>query len=718
MMRLGVLALIACLALPGAGGAQDLRDSAAARPPAPLPTSLVADQVYISADGRLVAEGHVDVAQGQTRLTASRIVYDQEAGTLSIDGPIRIDDGRGVTILASSADMDDTLQSGLLTSARLVFNDQVQLAAARLSRSGGRYSQLLKTAVTSCHVCEDGKPPLWQIRARKVIHDQKEKQLYFEDAQLRVLTVPVLYLPRLRLPDPTLKRARGFLIPEVQTTSQLGTGLKVPYFIPLGAHADLTLAPYWSPKTRTLDFRYRQAFWNGAFEFEGALSRDDLIRGDMRGYLFGVGAFDFRNDYKLKFDIAAASDDAYLRDYGISDADRLSREISLTRTDRDRFFGAAIVNYTSLRANENDDFLPTIIGDIRHDQRFFPARLGGEIRTSVIGHGHARSSSADGIGRDIARASAEAEWQRTWILGNGLRADFRAGLAGDLFLVRQDSTVPADISVITPRTALKLSRPMRRATGKAMQILEPLVQVAWSDVSNRTVPNDESNLVEFDEGNLLSLSRFPAEDRREDGLVLAYGLNWAHQPLTAGWEAHASFGQVLRQETDFDFTKGSGLSGNSSDFLVAGQVIYGDNLSLTARTTFDESLNFSKAELRGGWRRTDGEISGTYLWLDADPAEGRTQDSSEFYFDGAYQVAPNWTASANWRYDIAAAGTTTAGFGLGYRNECVAIDLSVNRNFTSSTNVEPSTIFGLTISLRGFGIADGEERYASSCRKS
>lgn len=709
MRRLAcALATALCLATPALG--QLTRTDA--------PAILVANQVYVTPDRKLIAEGQVEAYQGDTKLTASRIEYDQESGQLRIDGPIRIEDARGVIILASAAELDDTLQNGLLTGARIVFNEQVQLASTQMARSGGRYSQLYKTAVTSCQVCDDDTPPLWSIRARRVIHDEAEKQLYFEGAQLRVLSVPIFYLPHLRLPDPTLERARGFLIPEIQTTSQLGTGIKVPYFIPIGDHADLTLAPYYSPDTRTLDFRYRQAFWNGNIEFQGALTRDSLIPSDVRGYLFGAGAFDLQNRFRFEFDISAASDDAYLKDYGISDLDRLRREITLTRSERDSFFGAALVDFTSLRDNEDDNLLPTFIADVRYERRSFPDALGGEVRTTLIGHTHARGSSDDILGRDMTRATGELMYLRSFLLPAGLRSDVRAGIAGDLFGIRQDSTAPDSLAVITPQTAVTLSRPMIRAGRHGTQLLEPIVQLAWSDSSGDRVPNDESNLVEFDEGNLLALSRFPAADRREEGLALAYGVNWTHTPRDTGWGGHASFGHILRDRADPDFSQSSGLSGKNSDFLVAGQLLYGDDLSLTARTIFDHDFDFAKAEVRGAWTATRGSLSGSYLWLDADTMEGRNSDAHEVFLDGAYDLTPHWTATANWRYDIADTRPTNAGVGLGYRNECVEVALSVNRRFTSSTTVEPSTVFGFTISLRGFGTADGAERYASTCKTS
>ena len=55
--------------------------------------TLMADQVYVDAAGRLVASGAVEVWHGSTRLTANRVIYDQRNDQLSIEGPIVLNDG-------------------------------------------------------------------------------------------------------------------------------------------------------------------------------------------------------------------------------------------------------------------------------------------------------------------------------------------------------------------------------------------------------------------------------------------------------------------------------------------------------------------------------------------------------------------------------------------------------------------------------------------------
>ncbi len=679
------------------------------------PAMLVADRVFITPDRRLVAEGNVEAFQGQTRLRAARITYDRGLGRLIVDGPIRIDEGGRITILASFGELDRGLQNGLLRGARVVMDQQLQLVAAQMTRVNGRYTQLYKTSVTSCHVCDDGRPPLWQIRASRITHDQAEQQLYFEEAQFRILDVPVFYLPAMRLPDPTLERATGFLIPSLRSSTNLETGIKLPYFFRLGDHADLTLTPYVSARTETLEYRYRQAFRRGRITLEGAHTRDDLLPGETRGYLFGTGRFRLGGGYRLDLQIQSASDNAYLSDYGLDDLDRLQSEVAISRFSANSAFRTRLIAYDTLRDADTESLLPTLVLSSSFERRFFPKRLGGEFRFGADLHAHRRSSLIDTLGRDIARGSVDLSWRKSWLLAGGIKTDWQMGLSADTFRIDQDSTFPSRISRVTPRAALSFRLPMTRAAPSgAVSFLEPIVQLGWTDVHGAAPPNEESTFVEFDRGNLLSLSRFPAADRREDGTSLALGVNWAHYS-TNGWEASATVGQVFRHSAHPDFTATSGLSGTQSDLLLAGQLRIDKSLSLTARTLMDSDFSLSKAELRGDWSGTKAALSGTYLWLDADPAESRASALSEVWLDGSYELSRGWTAAANLRYDISSDRATRAGLGLTYRNECVTLDLSVNRRYTSSTSIEPTTDFGFTIALSGFSVDKAPEKYRRSC---
>ncbi|MCX7559598.1 LPS assembly protein LptD [Sulfitobacter sp. F26204] len=717
MVRL--LLLVAALLMPRLSHAQETTSHQ-------QPAVLIADEVFITKDRKLVARGNVEAFQGTARLQAKSIRYDQTNGSLTIEGPITLTEGSETLIFADAAELDADMRNGILSGARLILNRQLQIAAVQLDRVAGRYSQLSKASVTSCKVCEDGSPPLWQIRAKRVIHDQLEEQLYFDEAQFRILNVPVLYLPRLRLPGPELERATGFLVPSIRTTSQLGTGLKVPYFIKLGEHRDLTLTPYLSSVTRTLEFRYRQAYRKGRITFNGAFTRDDQQPGSNRGYVFGEGQFDLARDYELDFDIEATTDRAYLNEYGYFLQDRLESQITVDRARRDEFVRASLYNFESLRADDINDNLPTVVLDGEFERRFFPKALGGELRLGIKAHAHRRNSDSDvdgpdadlvTDGRDVARLHGEADWRRRFTWKSGLVADLQGGVSFNFFDITQDASFAQNHSEIVPNAALTFSYPMvRRDSGGITQILQPVAQIGWTGGRRLDVPNDESTRVEFDEGNLLSLSRFPRPDRRERSTVGAVGLNWS-RINPQGWDSHISVGQVFRSDADADFSTSTGLNGVSSNILLAAQLITPNGLSISGRSLFDREFRFAKAELRGNWGFSRGSLAGSYVWLDEDAAEERDEAVSEILLAGRYEISNHWEVSADWRFNVADDRAATAGIGLSYNNECVKIDLSVARSYSSSTAVEPTTNFGFNVGLRGFAASSGSKNYSRSCQR-
>ena len=80
----------------------------------------------------------------------------------------------------------------------------------------------------------------------------KNKNIVYRDVEMRVKGVLVGFTPYLRLPDPEVDRAQGFLAQSLNISSNLGIGLKLPYFIPFGESRDLLLIPLCRLKLKQL----------------------------------------------------------------------------------------------------------------------------------------------------------------------------------------------------------------------------------------------------------------------------------------------------------------------------------------------------------------------------------------------------------------------------------------------------------------------------------
>lgn len=678
--------------------------------------TLVADQLVVTADQRLVVSGNVEVLYDGTRLTASALIYDQARDLLIIEGPILIRTGDGTIFTAEQASLDPRLENGILRGARLVLNQQLQLAANQITRVDGRYSQLRQVAATSCHVC-DGSAPLWEIRATRVVHDEVERQLYFDNATFRIAGVPVFWVPRMRLPDPSLGRATGLLIPRLRSTDQLGVGVKIPYFIRLGDNRDLTLIPYISPATRTLELRYRQAFVNGTVDISGAFSRDDILPGQDRGYLFAQGQFDLGRNYSLTFGAELTTDPGYLLDYDYSSKDRLESGLSVLRVRADDLFWASLVSNQSLRTEETNGSLPPLVAVLSYERRRQPALIGGSLTLSGGIESFLRYGNAPGdTARDVSRVGLGALWRRDWILPGGMIADVQGGLDLDYYAIADDPSYDPTTFRTSPAIAVSLRWPWMRAQGNgATTVIEPMLSLGWSDSFNDAVPNEDASLIEFDEANLFALTRFPGEDGREAGFRASFGLNWTRID-SAGWSSTLTFGRILRDRDVPGLTAASGLDGVASDWLLAGQITLPNGFALTARTLFDDQLEFAKTDARLNWANDKLALSAAYVWLPADAQEDRVAPVSEWTVDSTFQINDQWTLSADGRYDVATDRPSRAGFGIGWRNECVTVDLSVSRRYTESTSVEPATDFGLSVNLNGFSAGRASTQTVATCR--
>lgn len=676
--------------------------------------TLVSDSLEITGDTRLIADGHVEVFFKGRRLTASRIVFDQGTNRLEITGPIVLTEESGDTlILASQADLAADMSEGILTSARLVLNQQLQLAAAEMRRVAGRYTALQSVTASSCKVCKGDPTPLWEIRARRVVHDEVERQIYFDRAQFRLAGVPVLYIPRLRMPDPTLKRATGFLMPSFRSTSDLGTGFKLPYFFVLGQSSDLTLTPYLTTKrSRTVELRYRQAFATGEIEVTGSVSRDELIAGKTRGYLRVQGGFTLPERFKLTFDGQTVTDPAYMLDYGIGNEDRLDSRIEITRTRRNEHISARIISFQTLRDDEVDSAIPSVVADLTFHRRFSLGPLGGEGGLRLQTHNQYRTSNSpiDGVdgddipdGRDIGRISARIDWRRSFVLPLGIEGTVLGEMTADAYAISDDATYAGSTTRTHGSAGVELRWPWVKAeAGGGTQVIEPVVQLLFSSSDAESLPNEDSALVEFDEGNLFALDRFPGSDAVERGARANVGISWTRFD-PQGWSMGVTVGRVFREADLGQFSPGSGLGGAQSNWLAAANFTLADGLAITGRLVMDDDFDLTKGEARVTLNGPKTSVATSLIWAVADPLENRPLPTREVSIDARRKLNPNWTATFEGRYDFVGDQGTVAGLGLEFLNECVRFDVSLSRRFTSSTSVSPTTDFGLSLDLVGFG---------------
>ncbi|MFT6671422.1 MAG: LPS-assembly protein, partial [Afipia broomeae] len=279
-------------------------------------------------NSRVAAVGSVQIYYNGSTLEADKVIYDQKTKRLHAEGNVRLTDVDGKITYANMLDLSDDYRDGFVDSLRLETADQTRMAATRADRTDGDITIFQNGVYTACAACKDNpkKPPLWQVKGARIIHNQTEKMLYFEDARLEFFGQPIAYLPFFSTPDPTVKRKSGFLIPSYSSSSRYGVGIEVPYYFALAPDYDLTVSPRYTTKQGLLmQGEFRQRLINGAYEIRAyGIRQDDKGQfltepgyRDFRGGIDTKGQFALNDKWVWGWDAVAVSDKSFFFDYGL-----------------------------------------------------------------------------------------------------------------------------------------------------------------------------------------------------------------------------------------------------------------------------------------------------------------------------------------------------------------------------------------------------------------
>lgn len=675
------------------------------------PPALIADQVrYDPAARVLTATGNVEVYFQDRILRASAISYDQASGQITATGPITVtDDATNATLLADTATLDPELRAGLLQGARLVLEQNLQFAAIEARRVNNRFTTFEKTVASACQVCT-GKVPLWLIRADRVIQDNEAKQIHFEGARFELFGAPIAYFPYLRVPDPSVKRASGFLVPQFRNSDIFGFGFRIPYFLVLDDHRDLTVTPFWTTKgAKLLEAEYRQRFANGRLDVNGAVAADDNpALPSLRAFLRGNAQFRLRGDFDVSASINWASDNAILNEYGYSNADRLTSSVVLSKQTNASYFRLGAAGFQSLRDGVNDRTLPIVVPDFSY-RRHWPAPVvGGRVQAEVSTVGLTRL-----VGRDVYRLNADLAWRKPFSFGPGIVGLAHAGVTESVYLTRDDPAFATDpVAIIKPVVGVELRWPLVRQSGTATDVIEPVAQLVFSDAIGdlANVPNEDSQQVEFDAANLFSLNRYPGTDVVETGLRANLGMTYRRFD-PSGWNFGLAVGQVFRLDKTTGFPAATGLNSHNSSIVAAANIDFPPHFRLSNQTLLSSKFQLRRNDLQVDLDLDRWDMNASYVFVASDVAQ---PERHELSVATRYQALPNWAIDLELRRDLNAADNVFGQAGIEFGNECIRSRFSVSRRFTNSNSLPASTEFGFSVALAGLG-GSTETWPASGC---
>jgi LPS-assembly protein len=465
---------------------------------------------YDYANNRVTAIGGVQIYYNGSRLEANKVIYDQKAKRLRAEGNVWLREADGKIVTGEILDLDEDFRDGFVDSLHLEGADKTRFAAPRMERSTDKITVFESGVYTACEPCADdpSKPPKWQVKTTRIIHDDVEKMVYFENARLEFYDVPVFWWPYMSNPDPSVKRKTGWLPPTFGSSGLYGFAVTTPYYWALAPNYDMTVTPTLTTRQGLLlQAEWRQRLENGGFTVHGAgINQLDPglfeekngagYPGDRtnRGSLDSTGKFALNSQWTWGWDAMVVSDKTFFQDYGLSNylqtnnafrnfiTDAGTSQVYLTGRGDRSYFDARVLYTYGLSLADVQSQLPVIYPVIDYAYVWGQPILGGElsfkgnltnlsreaaefdaISQNAIDNNLCATPTANpntltpancllrGIPGTYSRLSAELTWRRTTTDPIGEQWTTFASLRGDLATATIDNQ-PGVSNFITPGT--------------------------------------------------------------------------------------------------------------------------------------------------------------------------------------------------------------------------------------------------------------------------
>jgi len=363
--------------------------------------------VYDRDKNTVSAVGNAQLYYQGRVLEADKVTYDRTANRVYATGNAKMTEAGGQVLYGERFELTDDFKDGFIDSLRVDTPEKTHFVAARGERTAGESTVFEKGTYTACDACKDdpSKPPLWQVRAKRIIHKNEERMVYYEDATLEFYGMPIAWIPFFSAPDSTVKRKSGFLAPRYITSSNIGVGVSLPYFWNLAPNYDLTLTPTLLSKQGFLgDIEWRHRLINGSY----TIRANGIFQADPGVFLaspYGAGNRDFRGSVESKgkflinekwmwgWDAAASTDKWYysnykFRGYGTTNSlgqianlgfQETTSTAYLTGKGERSWFDARVYYFRGLSYADWQKTQPVVHPVIDYDRRFTPPTIGGEL---------------------------------------------------------------------------------------------------------------------------------------------------------------------------------------------------------------------------------------------------------------------------------------------------------------------------------------------------
>ena len=687
------------------------------------PTKITTTQKYI-------IEGEDIVANNLEKFIESKkktIVFDQEGNTIFLDnfqyqnetnifksiGSIKIKDKMENIYEFSQIYIDTKKKEILGTDAKAFLNqndlkfidDNNPRIFSNSTKINNEKSTFNKSVFTACAYRENDKCPPWSIQASEMLHDNKKKTIYYENAIVKIYDIPIFYFPRLSHPDPTVDRRSGFLPPTLSDSKNLGSGITIPYFFAINDDKNFTFdSKLFASENPLFKGEYHQAFKNSVlladFGFtEGYKKTSSTKKKGDKSHFFSSYVKQYKgennSDNTLSLSVQDVSNDKYLKLYKIKsnlvdfNKDTLENSLDFTHDNDDYFFGLNASMYETLKT-EYDDKYEYILPEIDIDKNLFDDDKFGNfnLHTNFKVHNYDTNKLTKFLINDVNWNSKNKYFQ------SGLQSKFLGTIkninyeAKNVEFFKEDTT-----NELYGALGLLTDIKLEKERNNTKHLLTPKLLFRFSPGEMRK----EKSGSRLNPINAFSLNRLDSTNNFETGLTSTIGLDYNMN--NNDQKLDFSLAQIISEKENKKMPDKTSLNEKVSDLVGSASFDINKNINLNYNFSLDQNYN----DLN--YNEIGTKIDLGIINFDFDYLQEKKHIGNQEYFKTKLNIInkDDGVFSVETKRNLITNSAEFYNLSYEYLNDCLRAGLVYRREFYNDSELEPENSLLFKVTLTPFG---------------
>ena len=565
-------------------------------------------------------------------------------------------------------------------------------------------SKISKGVFTSCKQNDNCTP--WSIKAREIIHDKNKREIFYNNAVLKIYDFPVLYFPKFFHPDPTVDRRSGFLKPQLNNSNVLGNSFSIPYYSVLAQNKDLTTIPFiFENNLQMVQNEYREINKNSNLyaNFGFVNNYKSTLNNKKNSILNLFANYDLNLDLEnysysnLFLSIEKVTNDTFLKVFDThfqdnilkpKDYDNLKNEIKISLTNENYSLKSGLITYENLQKINSDRYeyiFPYYDYNTKINYSFF----GGEINFSSSGSNIINNTNQlkSNINNNINYNSRE------FTSFDGVQSFFSINTKNLNTVGKNNSEYKSSPQIeILNELNYNLSYPLLKQNEYNINYLTPkaLLKINPSDMKNYSSLDRVANVNNIFSHNRLGLDSF------ESGRSLTLGLDFKKENsenLNKFFEIKLA--SVFRDKEENFMPKKSTLNKKNSNLFGSINNNFSDFFNINYNFAINNNYNsieYSNLSTRFNMNNFTTEFD----LLKENGEMGNSnfiENNTSYRFDDqnfiTFKTRRNRKLNLTEYYDLV----------YEYRNDCLSAGIKYNKTYYEDRDLKPSENLFFTISL-------------------